>query len=486
MSSLEEKDRESAAILWLMIAVTFVAMLFCCAYTSPLYPHYSNSDSSIFVLIGKGITEGKLCYVDLFDHKGPVLFFLEALGWKIGGRTGIWLLECAAMLLSELAILGICRQLKAKPWLPIVSSAVVLFYTFCHGNLTEDYSLPLIYGSIYFAVKYFLSASDRHPVRYAYFYGICVGLIAFIRINNALIIFALILGIMIDLIRKQQLPNMFANLAAGLLGVVTIAAPICLYFYFHGSLYDMIYATFLYNLIYAEESSHLHLWENLLFVVLYAPIVFSIIVFLKSRYKYSKPMMTSLLIASVLSFFMLLYANVYEHYFTLAIPLFTVAVAMAAPHPKLRELLHPSKNASVMLVCLGLIVLAHCGLTAYRAAAPFYKSYLTDIANDRYHQLSESANMIPEDERSSVLGLGIPAEWYLDMDITPCYKYYTLQQWWSTSEKDVYGETVSYVEDEHPLWMVTKVGDDYGVDEIDHSYELIEENDYASFYRYVG
>lgn len=486
MNCLEKKDRGSAFFLWLMIAATFVSMLFCCAYTSPLYPHYSNSDSPIFILIGKGITEGKLCYVDLFDHKGPVLFFIEALGWTIGGRTGIWLLECLAMLLSELAILGICRQLKAKPWLPIISSAIVLFYTFCHGNLTEDYSLPLIYGSMFFAVKFFLSDSDKHQARYAYFYGISVGLIAFIRINNALIIFALILGIMIDLIRKQQIPNMIANLAAGLLGIATIAVPICLYFYVNGALYDMLYATFLYNLVYAEESSHLHLWENFLFVVLYAPIVFSVIVFFKSRDRYSKPMITSLLIASVLSLIMLLYANVYEHYFTLAIPLFTLAVAMAAPQPSLRTMVRPKEGKTALLVCLGLIVLAHTGLATYRAAAPFYKSYLTDIAYDRYYQMSESAKEIPEEERDSVLGLGIPVEWYLDMDITPCYKYYTLQQWWSTSENDVYGDTVAYIESNHPDWLITKVGSDYGVDEIKKTYELVEENDYASFYRYVG
>lgn len=486
MNSLEEKDRKNTAFLWLMIAITFVAMLFCCAYTSPLYPYYNNSDSPIFILIGKGIAEGKLCYVDLFDHKGPVLFFIEALGWIIGGRTGIWLLECIGMIVSEFAIVGICRELKAKPWLPIISSAMVLFFTFCHGNLTEDYSLPLIYLCLWLAIRFFVSGSERHPVRYAYVYGLCVGIIAFIRINNALIIFSLILGILLDLIRKRQFKNMVANLAAGLLGIATIAIPICLYFYVHQALYDMLYATFLYNLLYAEESSHLHLWENILFLVLYAPAVFSTAVFMKCREQYDRALIETLLIASILSLLMLLYANVYEHYFTLAIPVFTVAVAMAAPDPKLRELLHPSKKASVMLVCLGLIVLAHSGLSAYRAAAPLYKSYLTDIAYDRYHQMSDSANTIPEDERDNVLGLGIPVEWYLDMDITPCYKYYTLQQWWSTSENDVYGDTVAFVESSHPAWLITKAGSDYGVDEIEKSYELVEENDYASFYRYVG
>ena len=44
--------------------VTCFVMLICSAYDSPLFPLYNSSDSAIFMLIGKGITEGKLPYVD--------------------------------------------------------------------------------------------------------------------------------------------------------------------------------------------------------------------------------------------------------------------------------------------------------------------------------------------------------------------------------------------------------------------------------------
>ncbi len=476
----------------LIIAVcVFATMLFTCAFTSPLYPYYNNSDSAIFTLIGRAMCEGKTCYVDIFDHKGPIMFFIEALGWKIGGRTGIWVIECIATLISVFAIEAICRQLKAKAALPIIASAAVLFYTFGHGNLTEDYSLPLIYISLYLAVKYFVSGSERHPLRYAFIYGISFGMMAFIRINNALIVCALILCIAIDLIAKKQWKNVVANILAGIAGIAVVAIPVCVYFYFKHALYDMLYATFLYNLLYAEGSSHAAILTSRLplFIALYAPVLFALVVFTLKRYTLPKALRLTMITAAALSFLMLLYANVYEHYFTLAIPAFTVAVAVAVPDVEIKKVFRFRKTGkSIVAVVLSVIIVCYLGMSAYRAAAPMYKEYITDISYDRYHQMSQAADIIPQDEKDSVIGFNIPPEWYMDCDIVPCYKYYIMQYWWTTSTLDVYGEFMGYVKTEHPMWLITgtDMNDETLLNIIDEDYELQEENDYACFYRYMG
>lgn len=487
MNSLLSKSGKIKHITLILVSV-FAGMLFCCAYTSPLFPYYNNSDSAIFMLIGKGMAEGKLCYVDLFDHKGPILFFIQALGWKIGGRTGIWLLECIAMLVSVAAIEKICRELKAKSFIPLAASAAVLFAVFCHGNLSEDYSLAFVYISLYFAIKYFVSGNEKHPASYAFFYGIAFGTIAFIRINNALIICALILCIAIDLIVKKQYGSLFANLLAGLAGIALVALPVCLYFYLHGALYEMLYASFLYNLIYAGESTHAGILNAKLpfYVMLYAPIVFSIAVFIVKRRSMTKPLFLTMLTSAALSLLMLVYANIYEHYFTNAIPMFTVAVALAVPSADLRSAF--KKRKDTLAAVLGVIVIVYIGFAAYRAAAPIYKGYLTDISYDRYSQMNESAQIIPEEDRSSVIGYDIPPEWYMDCDIVPCYKYYILQRWWTTPVTDVYGDFLNYLSTEHPAWVITrKQMTDEGVDEIlENDYILQESNDYACFYKYIG
>ena len=39
----------------------------------------TQTDSSVFLYIGKQMHAGKVPYVDLFDHKGPILYFIQWL-----------------------------------------------------------------------------------------------------------------------------------------------------------------------------------------------------------------------------------------------------------------------------------------------------------------------------------------------------------------------------------------------------------------------
>lgn len=78
----------------------FLALLVFSCYTSPLYPNYFGYDSAIFSLVAKGIKEGKALYTELFDHKGPLIFFINAIGHCLGGRFGIFLMQCVSGLVS--------------------------------------------------------------------------------------------------------------------------------------------------------------------------------------------------------------------------------------------------------------------------------------------------------------------------------------------------------------------------------------------------
>ncbi|MBR0469737.1 MAG: hypothetical protein IJJ55_00820, partial [Clostridia bacterium] len=66
-------------IIYIILAAFCTAfLLLLSASTSPLYADYCDGDSSIFMLIGKAIASGKNVYRDFFDHKGPILFYLNA------------------------------------------------------------------------------------------------------------------------------------------------------------------------------------------------------------------------------------------------------------------------------------------------------------------------------------------------------------------------------------------------------------------------
>lgn len=488
MLSLHIDRKQKLVHLFLTTMCVFAVMLVCAASTSPLYPYYNNGDSAIFLLIGKGLTEGKVCYADLFDHKGPIHFLIEALGWRIAGRTGVWLLESLMTIACVFLAQEICKEIGSKSLLPLLAAGIVYLYLFGHGNLTEDYSMLPVLLCLYLSVRYYTSRLLKHPPVYAFVYGVCFGLLALSRVNNALVICTMILCIMIHLIREKQFCNLLSNLAVGILGIVVVAAPVFVYFQAKGALYDMLYCTFLHNFFYAKSSSNVNVLKNLPnYMVLYAPSVFSVVAFYVKLKKEPAPLWRALLVSAIVCLLALLFTNSYAHYFILSIPLYVVAVAVLIPdvrqewHRALR-----AKSWGYWIVLMITVVYFPCFL--YSAGGPFYKGYVTDISYSRYETVQTCIQVIPEAERDSVIGYEIATSWYVDSGITPCYKYYSMQHWWTTEDNDVLSDFVHYVRSMHPKWVIApkKMEQEDAVKQVlDAEYTLITEGDYG-YYRYSG
>ena len=176
--------RKNKIILVIFLSVYLLGMLLASSFTSPLYPWDYGGDSAIFSLVGQGITQGKFLYVDLFDHKGPVLFFIEALGDLLCGRTGIWLVQCIFGVINLLILYfsWLLIRIKQEKCALIDCSAIfiagysIFFYTFERGNLSEEYSLPFISICIYFFIKYALMCKEKiqHSYLYSVIYGACL------------------------------------------------------------------------------------------------------------------------------------------------------------------------------------------------------------------------------------------------------------------------------------------------------------------------
>lgn len=51
-------------------------------------------DGGVFLYIGKQILQGKLLYVDVWDTKGPMIYYINALGLLLGKFSrwgyGVW------------------------------------------------------------------------------------------------------------------------------------------------------------------------------------------------------------------------------------------------------------------------------------------------------------------------------------------------------------------------------------------------------------
>ena len=67
-------------ILYLYCLLISSAFLLICTKSSPLYPLNDWQDANAFFTMGKGMMNGKVLYRDLFEQKGPLLYFMHGTG----------------------------------------------------------------------------------------------------------------------------------------------------------------------------------------------------------------------------------------------------------------------------------------------------------------------------------------------------------------------------------------------------------------------
>ncbi len=229
-----------------LIGFSFAVML---PYMPPYYP--INMDSGIFLYIGREIIRGKLLYMDMWDHKGPLIFFIDALGYWLGGRIGVWFIQSVFLSISVVTGYAVLRR--------IINPIFAVFGTFCWvysfffilvgGNLTEEFSLPLSFLSILFFNRYMKDGKSVH----LFLIGVAMGLSAMLRPNNIGVELVVCVIILISNLRKRHdAVFLFWNVCAIILGVIFVLAPISIYFFVNGAFGEFINATFVYNVLYVS------------------------------------------------------------------------------------------------------------------------------------------------------------------------------------------------------------------------------------------
>ena len=90
-ASREKRDYLAAAYF---IAAAFLLML-PATRSSFLYPCNDWNDANSYFSMGKALFNGKMPYRDVFDQKGPYLYFLYGLAYLVSHTTfaGVFILE---------------------------------------------------------------------------------------------------------------------------------------------------------------------------------------------------------------------------------------------------------------------------------------------------------------------------------------------------------------------------------------------------------
>lgn len=257
----------------LLLLVSFVFVTLFSRATSFLYL-FEGADPSIFKQMGRAVLKGKILYIDYFDNKGCLLYFIHALGLWLGGDFAIMLMQAVSLTVTLFIwdkMLALYRTEKERV-VCLSISLVLLLCFYGAGDQTQEWCLPFISYPLLVYFRAYKTKTEIRPLQML-FIGLCFGVISFIQINNACAFLGFIAYLWIQYLVKKDFKQLFSSILCFLCGWLVITIPCVLYFYimagWHG-VYEMVYAMLLSNLEYMGNQwkpQWLHIVLYCLFVV---------------------------------------------------------------------------------------------------------------------------------------------------------------------------------------------------------------------------
>ncbi|MGL5031704.1 MAG: hypothetical protein ACRC5V_10190 [Aeromonas sp.] len=344
----------------IVLLTALLALLFC--LRNPLfYGMAPGFDASLFAVMGKMWREGGVLYRDMIDIKGPMIFALDALGYRLGGFTGIWALEWAFCWLGLLASWQALGQLdlSVKARLGSILAVLALYGTrYYYGNMTEDWTFHLALIAQWGFITLLLDKKFRWwPALVA---ALTFAIVAWMRTNNGAFWGAWYLVLFCHWCLQEKWRDAGWLLISSLLGLALIGGPLYGYFEQHDVLLAFKYYAFdiFFEGSYGNGFSPMVGVVGLLRTGLIMLLPAFIIVMLTQRQGWYLPVLG----ASIFGVLFTLIANsvsghVFDHYDVLYLPLAVLPLAVLIDRSE-------QQTDAIGLLCISLVVLTASWLLA--------------------------------------------------------------------------------------------------------------------------
>ncbi len=236
--------RWAAAILLLALIVLLPAI--------PLLYQTPDTDASIFLFIGNKIRLGQLPFRDWYDHKPPLIFYLNALGLWLGqgSRWGVWFVEYLSLSAAGWFGFSFLRRYYGALIATLAVGATFLNLAFVHqrGNMTEEYALPFQFAAIYLLGSYIHAGRMNWKL---FGIGCMLAMASSLKQPLAGTGVALVAYLLVDLSSRDAWRKLLSSLVWIGLGFAVIWAGWFLYFFAAGIFADFWEAAFAYNVALA-------------------------------------------------------------------------------------------------------------------------------------------------------------------------------------------------------------------------------------------
>lgn len=313
--------------LVLYVSLFFIAFttLLIASHSSFLYPTNTWVDANCFMTVAKSMLNGKVLYRDIYDQKGPYLFFIHILCYVISPNKfyGVFFLEILCSFISLIFIVKILKlygvnSVKKQIFACLFYSLTVYFsIAFAQGDSVEELANPLLLATIYLTLK-----NKNKPLIY-FLVGLFAGFIFWIKFSLVGFFIGFYVFRLVYIFKEKTYKEIAYSIPLILLGVlITSIAPI-VYFAKYGEIPLLFKAYILDNFSYGSGQNF---FVKILLSILYFLItivcnpqynfltIIAVVVFYKLKDRFNKEKLFVLITFFTTAFFIYIGCRNYRYY----------------------------------------------------------------------------------------------------------------------------------------------------------------------------
>jgi len=245
----------TALEILLLVSIVLIVLL----PSSPaLSPGVPSRDSGVFLYTGWRVLQGEIPYLHIWDHKPPIIYYLDALGLVLtpDSTWGVWWVEIVSLTLA--AAFGFYLAKRLYGIFPAIFISFLwlfsAFYLLVGGNLTTEYGLPFQFALLW--LFYRAESAGRYGWR-GVALGAAAGLLFFTRQNAIGIAAAIGLYLLIRRFSRREFRRFAQDVFPILAGGLTVVTLVVVYFASQGALPAFWEVAFQYNFAYADDRDNL-------------------------------------------------------------------------------------------------------------------------------------------------------------------------------------------------------------------------------------
>ena len=339
---------------------------------------------------------------DTFDHKGPLIYLIDAFGQLINKGLGVWFIEIVCifaifLLAYKIAKLAGCNNVRALLTVLICMISLALYFE--GGNFVEEYACLFIMLQLYIFMLFFYDKEISKVLLMVS--GISFGAVCLLRINMVSLWIVMCIGVLIKCIKDKK-PQMIGKFIIWFLtGVCIIALPIIIWLIAGNAFKPFIDDYFSFNFLYSSYSGNSNLVNIVkavgIFVItppVLLSLIFLTIVSLKEKKLFNWLSLFTLLFSILMQ---CMAGQNYLHYGMVFCPLIVYAFSLAFTSEHILQLRIFKHKAKLFIGLFAACVLCIIGLSFAGFPIKAVVDKITGIYQTQYFSESKSiADIIVE------------------------------------------------------------------------------------------